>query len=124
MRTLLTFLILGALITGVSNLHAQQRTGEPNSRPVPLPPQAQKRSIPQFPIPYPEQSEEGRQKHGKVKSKVRGWQRPNHPGRGHAYGRGKKVAARTATQRLLPTVVRRRNDRQTRRLPRRVTVPE
>ena len=59
MRTLLTFLILGALITGVSNLHAQQRTGEPNSRPVPLPPQAQKRSIPQFPIPYPEQSEDG-----------------------------------------------------------------
>lgn len=120
MRILLSCLFCGALLATGGSVHAQQRTGTPPSIPIPLPPQAQKRDFPRLPIPDVERSEDRTTRRAKGKAKLRGWQRPDHPGRGHAYGRGKKGDHRAETSRRRPAIVRRRSDRQPRRLPRRV----
>ena len=121
MRTFLFLFFSGVLLIGSGSGLAQQRTEQPPNLPIPIPPRAQQRTFPRLPVPDRPRSEDGRRVHAKGKTKVKGWQRPGHPGRGHAYGRGKakKGERRMETRRRRPTVSGRYPDRQPRRLPRR-----
>ena len=93
----LSLLFCGVLLLAGGGVQAQQRAGEEHHEVVKV-------------------------KHDKGRAKLRGWQRPGHPGRGHAYGRGKHTDVRGDQRRSRPFRVRQRPDAPPPRLPRRALI--